>query len=51
MRDEALRALEELVQAEGSLQMIALSPDLEKFRRDPRYAAIMKGVKGIPALE
>ncbi len=51
MRDEALRALEELVLAEGSLQMIALSPDLEKFRRDPRYAAIMKGVKGIPALE
>ena len=50
-RKEALRALEELVRAEGSLQLIVLSPDLEKFRSDPGYAAIMKKVKGIPALK
>jgi hypothetical protein len=51
MRDEAFRALEELVRAKGSLQMIVLSPDLEEFRRIPRYAAIMKGIKGIPSVK
>lgn len=50
-REEALRALEEMVHTEGSLQMIVLSPDLESLRSDPQYAAIMKGVKGIPALK
>jgi tetratricopeptide (TPR) repeat protein len=50
-REEALRALEEMVRAEGSLQSIVLSPDLAKLRSDPRYAAIMKGVRGIPALK
>jgi len=47
-RNEAIQALEDLVRTGGSLQMIVLSPDLEKFRRDPRYAAIMKRVKGVP---
>jgi len=47
-RDDALKALDRLIQAKGSLQVIVLEPDLEKLRQDSRYRNMMKNVEGIP---
>lgn len=48
-RADALKALERLIRAKGSLQVVVLEPDLENLRQDSRYRAMMKSVEGVPS--
>jgi len=42
-RDQALQALQELIERGGSLEEFKKDPDLADLRRDPRYKQLTEG--------